>query len=1087
MQNALPIRVQLGAFELDLKAGELRKGAQKIRLQEQPFQILLMLVERSGDLLTREIKKKLWPNDTVVEFDHSIHTAINKLRQALGDSADKPRYVETVARRGYRLLVPVECLESTPGDGPASDEVSGSPDGVAARMQLEAASLIGKKVSHYRVLEVIGGGGMGLVYKAEDLKLGRRVALKFLPEELANDAVALQRFEREAQTASSLNHPNICTIYEVEEHEDQPFIVMELLEGETLRDRLAGAESGAKLIPLDELLEIAIQICDGLEAAHRKNIIHRDIKPANIFLTTSGQVKILDFGLAKLLVGEDEGKVAARPDAPSASALATSVALALSRTGVAMGTAGYMSPEQVRGEKLDARTDLFSFGLVLYEMATGQRAFTGETAAVVHDAILNNSPVPVRELNSALPAKLVSTIDKALEKDRETRYQSAAEMRVDLEEVRSGKRPPASGSWKWFAAAALLIAVAVGGWLYWRSRNTLRLTTNDTIILADFTNSTSDSVFDDALNTALRVELEQTPFLNVLDADKVRGTLKLLHHPEDTKLTPELAREVCKRTNARAFVTGSIADAGNHYRIDLQGRDCQSGETLARARVQAPNRNQVVEMLGVAGSQLRREFGEPRASLEEFDKPLHEATSSSLEALQALSEGFRRHMRQGDMAALPYIKQAVELDPNYAFAHAQLGTVYIDLGEAALAAESARKAFELRSRLTQRHRFLIESLYHCFATGDLEKADQTFMQWIQTFPRDPSPRLEFAASLRYEGQHERAAAEAREANRLSPSVLAYSDLMNAYLSMDRLEAAKAAFEEAKADKLDAGYLAGSRYILAFLQGDEDSMKELLAEAVGKPGTEDSMLELQSATEAYYGRFRKARGFSRHAIDEAIRAKSADSAASYKTGEALREAEVGNATSARRLAMEALGASPSRNRRLDLALVFARIGDTSEAEKLAEELNEEFPLHTWMQKYQLTTIRAAIELNRNNPARALEILQSAAPYELASTEAFNNLYPAYIRGLAYLQAGQGQQAATEFQKLLDHRGVVQNYVTGALSHLQLGRAQAMMGDEAAARKSYQDFLTLWKDADPDIPVYEQAKAEYAKLQQSRRSP
>jgi len=487
MQGATPIRIQLGSFEFDLKAGELRHGAngKKIRLQEQPFQILLMLVDGAGEVVSREnIKKKLWPNDTVVEFDASINTAIGKLRQALGDTPERPKYVETVARRGYRLLVPVKCLE--PGSGEQlRAEVDGAQRGAATTRQPEAGGLMGREISHYRVLEVIGGGGMGLVYKAEDLKLGRRVALKFLPEELARDSISLQRFEREARTAATLNHRNICTIYEVEEHDGQPCIVMELLEGETLRDRLTAWPM--KPITVDQILQIAIQVCDGLEAAHQREIIHRDIKPANIFLTTSGQVKILDFGLAKFVAAKSEAVNTNEADigleralAASASAdRAASVDHTLTRTGSAMGTAGYMSPEQVRGEKLDARTDIFSFGLVLYEMATGERAFSGETAAVVHHSILHNSPVPVRELNSMLPASLLTAIDKCLEKERTQRFQCAAEVRAALEEVRRIATPGSLRSRRWkriaFASLAIfLIAAGAAGIWWWRRPLALR-------------------------------------------------------------------------------------------------------------------------------------------------------------------------------------------------------------------------------------------------------------------------------------------------------------------------------------------------------------------------------------------------------------------------------------------------------------------------------------------------------------------------------------------------------------------------------------------------------------------------------------
>ena len=683
MQNAVPLRVQLGSFELDVKAGELRKNGLKVRLQEQPFRILLMLIERSGQVVTLdEIKKKLWPNDTVVEFDHSIHTAVKKLRQALDDSADNPRYVETVARRGYRLIVPVECLESTPGDGPASDGDS-SHDGTAAQVAI-AQGLVSKKVSHYRVLEIVGGGGMGVVYKAEDLKLGRRVALKFLPEELAWDPVALQRFEREARTASSLNHPNICTIYGVEEHEDQPFLVMELLEGDTLRDRLATVAASGKALALEQLLEIAIQVSEGLEAAHEKGIIHRDIKPANIFLTSSGQVKILDFGLAKLVgpvkqsesdgldLGQDN--VGAVPPTGSTSRADPT----LTKRGAAMGTAGYMSPEQVRGEKLDARSDLFSFGLVLYEMFTGRRAFSGKTAAVVHDAILHDSPVPVHDLNSALPATLVRTIDRALEKHRERRYQSASELRADLA-ILAGRTKwgPIRRHWRLLVNTAVFLAFVIGGGLYWRLHRTSHLSQRDTIVLADFANSTGDPVFDGTLKQALAIQLEQSPFLNVLSDKQVNDTLKLMQHPTTERVTQATAREICLRANSRAVLAGSIVPIGSRYRIDLKTVDCQSGDTLATAQAESTDRSKVLKALAEGANKLRGELGESLGSVERFKQPLEEATTSSLDALQAYTQGRKKQAEEGEAAAVPYFKLAVDLDPNFAYAYVALATAHL--------------------------------------------------------------------------------------------------------------------------------------------------------------------------------------------------------------------------------------------------------------------------------------------------------------------------------------------------------------------------------------------------------------------------
>ena len=1138
MKDALPARVRFGVFELDLASGELREGNRRMLLQEQPFKVILMLVERECEIVSREeIKQKLWPNDTVVEFDHGINTVMRNLRRALGDSAEEPKYIETLARRGYRLMVPVKWAEQL---SVASCQLREGIGTAAVGMQAEASGLIGKKVSHYRVLEVIGGGGMGLVYKAEDLRLGRRVALKFLPEEMGSDPVALQRFEREAQTASSLNHPNICTIYEVEEHEGQPFIVMELLEGETLRDRLASSE--AKAVPLDQILGIAIQICDGLEAAHQKGIIHRDIKPANILLTTSGQVKILDFGLAKLVVGSDnepvaaaetkvgEGsnapsvilseersdeskdpyypqylngvgvpRLAAQPQARSLGMTdenvdtgrraearrfpppATPAETTLSRTGVAMGTAGYMSPEQVRGEKLDARTDLFSFGLVLYEMATGQRAFTGETAAVVHDAIQNKPPVPVRELNSTLPAKLVTTIDKALEKDRKRRWQSAAEIRSELQQVKNDKRTVHPRLWKWVAAAALVVAIAAGGTFYWRSRRTGKLTANDTIVLADFTNSTGDPIFDDALNTALRIDLEQTPFLNVLAPDKVRSTLKLLNHPGNERLTPEVGGEVCRRTNSKALVAGSISDAGNHYRIELRAVDCQSGKTMALASDEAASRDGIVKVLGAAGAQLRSELGEPEASLRRFNQPLEEAASSSLEALRAFSLGTVIRDKKGDSDSIPYWRRAIEFDPNFAIAYEQLGTTYGNMGQFDAAIQNRERAYALRARLNQRQRFYAEAHYYGQVTGELDKTIQTYEQWIQTYPYDYVPHANLPTVYDMTGEYEKEAAEYREVLRVLPGNLqAMAGIVRSNYGLNRFDDAKHVLDDFLKRQPDSPMVHEALYTQAFIERDYAAMQRQFQWGVAKPSVRGSLLRDQGATAAYYGRFVEAQAFSKRALEDAIQKHDVEAAANLLAEEALPDVEIGNPVKARTTATEALRSLPGRDVRVMCAWTLARAGDVTRAEELAAQLEKEFPLDTYMHAVLVPTIRAAIELHNGNPSKAVEFLQSM-PYELGHTPgSLPNLYSLYLRGLAYLQAGRGEQAAADFQKIIDHPGVVYYFIIGPLSHLQLARTHAMMDDKAAARKSYQDFLALWKAADPDIPIYQQAKAEYARL-------
>jgi serine/threonine protein kinase len=1083
-------RVRLGGFEIDLGSGELRSlgtvnGDGKVLLREQPFQVLRMLVERGGKIVTREeIKRKLWPNDTFVDFDHSINVAIGILRRALGDSADNPQYIQTLARRGYRLLVAIEWLQAT----------AEMPRGEAASTTAlhGLGSLIGKKVSHYRVLEVIGGGGMGMVYKAEDVKLGRRVALKFVPEELASDPVALQRFEREAQTASALNHPNICTIYEIEEYEGQPFIVMELLEGSTLLHHLSLSES--KALPLLPLLDIAMQICDGLQAAHDKGIIHRDVKPANIFLTKQGPVKVLDFGLAKLAASEeavenDPAKALpnTRPSPTSEEAsnekkagrpMGTDASLAY--TGTVAGTRGYMSPEQVRKEKLDDRTDLFSFGLVLYEMAAGRRAFTGETTSVVHDAILNQTPTAVHDVNSAVPRGLDAVIAKALEKDRSQRYQSAAEMHADLERVRREMHPVRRRLRGWLASAALLLFIAAGTWIFRDYRNKVTLSADDTIVIADVSNQTGDPVFDDALNTALRAGLEQTPYLNVLARDKVSGALRFLNLPEDARVTPDVARQVCLRTNSKLIITSSIADLGNRFRIELNGIACQNGNAIARVREDVAHRNEIVRLLGASAAQLRGKLGEPAASVAKFNMPLEQATSPSPEALQQLAEGYRRHVAMDIRGAIQHYQRATELDSDFALAYAALGVADGTLGELDLAAASEKKAYELRTRMTVLTRFLVESLHYGFVTGEQEKAYSVLLQWVQTFPRDVTGHNNFARCLQLLAQLDRGADEAREAARLLPTPWSYNNSMVASIVADRLEEAKATFDEAQTRKFDSPELREYRAVLAFLQKDQPAMQEQWNWAAGKP-IADSFLFARSRIEAYHGHFREAR-LTEQALNPA--AKSAVSGPAYRnTEKALREAEVGNSAQAQRLAAKALASGPNRIGQLSVALAFARAGDIGQAQKLADALSQDDPLNIVVQNYNLPTIRAAMKLHENDPAAAVEILRPTVKYDLAFADGFNSLYPAYIRGLAYLQMGEGRLAAAEFEKLLDHPGIVGREVIGALAHLQLARAQKLMGDQAAAHKSYEDFLTLWKDADSDIPIYQQAKAEYAKLRKT----
>ena len=1057
-----------------------------MRLQQQPLQVLWFLLERAGKIVTRdEIKAILWPNDTIVEFDNAINTAIRKLRIAFCDSSDHPKYIETVARRGYRFMAAVEPLDSSADGGPEIGVRAYSPD--AAPLQaISSAGLTGKTVSHYRVLEVIGGGGMGVIYKAEDLRLDRAVALKFLPEDMVSDPRALERFEREARAASTLDHPNICSIYEFGEHEGQPFIVMQLLQGQTIRDLLATEPAGQRALPSPQLLDLAIQIGRGLQAAHEKGIIHRDIKPANIFVTTNGVTKILDFGLAKVFETGEEKELGAPvgEDAMLANIPAgTATGLSLSRHGSAIGTAGYMSPEQVRGEPLDVRTDLFSLGLVLYEMATGRRTFTGETLAAVRDAILHETPMPISDLNSSISPKMEAVINRALEKERERRYQSAAELLVDLEAIRQitsdAEYPRRSRVRdKKVLTAGVLVVAALAALVYWRLHKPVpNLSPRGTIVLADFANTTGEKVFDDSLQQALTLQLEQSPFLNVVSARTIRATLQEMEKPPEQPITAEVAAEICLRTHSNAVLAGSIAPNNNGYDVTLKALSCQTGHPFEVVELRAKNRNKILQALDAASSQMRQRLGESIASVQKFDQPLLEATTSSLEALQAYSK-MRRFGSPTE--TIPYLKRAIELDPNFGLAYARLGAAYWSVGQGKLGAQNITKAYELRDHVSQRERFYIETTYYALVTRELEKAAQSAREWAQSYPGDAKPLNALAVIYSQLGKPEDAIREMEGAVQLAPeNPGAYANLVGMASAANRLSLAQDTYDKARTLNLDSASLREYKYNLAFLQGDEAGMREQLQWAVGKPRTEDVLLSAQSATEAYYGRIKNARQYSRRAVESALRSDAAETA-SIKTGyEAIREAELGNSAIAQRLAQDALGQDPGRDGRVWAAIAFARSGNVERAKALSQGLNQEFPLDTLLQNETLPCIRAAIDLYHNMPLQALEVLEVSRPYEMTQ-DSLTYMYPAYLRGEAYLKMGQGERAVFEYRKLVEHPGIVGNFVTGALVHLQLGRAEMLAGNREAAKRSYETFLRLWKEADPDIPVLTQAKAEYSKL-------
>jgi tetratricopeptide (TPR) repeat protein len=954
------------------------------------------------------------------------------------------------------------------------------------------------RIGPYKLLAPLGAGGMGVVYEAEDTRLGRHVALKLLSAEACCVPEAMDRFLREARIVSSLSHPHICTLHDIGEFEGQQFMVMELLEGESMKDRIA---RGA--LPLDDVLDLGVQIADALDAAHSAGVVHRDVKPANLFVTRRGQAKVLDFGVAKL---------ADRSEGDKADATRTATASDLTTAGSAVGTVAYMSPEQARGQEIDARSDLFSFGLVLYEMATGRQAFPGPTPAVIFEGILTRQPQAVSYLNASMPPELDRIISKALEKDRETRYQTASEMRADLKRLKretdtgrtaamtapfsgAGPTPPSSAQAAvepaalasppaararsarraWLFGVPVATAVAVGAIWLWQSQRAPALTMRDTVVLADFGNRTGDTMFDDTLGEALAVQLRQSPFLNLLPEQQVQATLQMMGRGAMDPLTPEVAREVCQRTGAKAMLGGTIAGLGTSYIVTLSAQNCVTGEVLAEEQVNASSKERVITALGSAAASFRERLGESLDMVQRYDANIEMATTPSLEALKAYSQGMLTRRTRGDFDAVPFFRRAIDLDPTFAIAHARLGTVLSNLGERPEAEKAAARAFELRDRVSERERLYIEARYHTTVARDQLKAIEAYRLLLATYPDDYAAHSNIGSLYGDRGMSKEALTHLEEAVRLAPlQPFGHINLGFAYLRDARVDDARREFDEVLKLQPSATARIGL-YTLATITGDR-ALADAQVAAVRGTREETEVMAAQVQGEAFHGRMKE----SARLADDLFRrnqtvGRLAVTAEAF-VGHSINQALIGNAAAARPMV--------ERLRRAGV---------------LDDALSAEMVVLGWSlrdrQMVQGQMARAIERARRTHPPveadkmgqsfRALAALTDGRyqeAYDLAAPLGVERAHHSalYVTGLAALGLRRWDDATKALTAFTADPSRIGMSPMVAVGHIMLGRAHAGAGRTADARKAYEVAFQIWRDADADLPLLVEARREYDRL-------